>query len=176
MLSYRVADGTRVAKGGVIAYVFSTENDASAQREKERLEKEIESLEALAQPADYFVANPSLLSGQIYSAIEDVAQGVNQNDFSNLASWKETLLSALTRRRLITGEESPEDLAQRISQLQSQKDALDSQGGASIGTIEAVSYTHLGNPPAAQRRVPCSVSEDHGKRAYAPLQRCEKRV
>ncbi|MFR3237419.1 MAG: HlyD family efflux transporter periplasmic adaptor subunit [Acutalibacter sp.] len=137
VLSYRVADGTRVAKGGVIADVFSTENDASAQREKERLEKEIESLEALAQPADYFVANPSLLSGQIYSAIEDVAQGVNQNDFSNLASWKETLLSALTRRRLITGEESPEDLAQRISQLQSQKDALDSQGGASIGTIEA---------------------------------------
>ncbi len=137
VLSYRVADGTRVAKGGVIADVFSTESDASAQREKERLEKEIESLEALAQPADYFVANPSLLSGQIYSAIEEIAQGVNQNDFSNLASWKENLLSALTRRRLITGEESSEDLTQRISQLQSQKDALDSQGGASIGTIEA---------------------------------------
>ena len=39
VLSYRVADGTRVAKGGVIADVFSTESDASAQREKERLEK-----------------------------------------------------------------------------------------------------------------------------------------
>ena len=43
----------------------------------------------------------------------------------------------MTRRRLITGEESSEDLTQRISQLQSQMDALDSQGGASIGTIEA---------------------------------------
>ena len=32
VLSYRVADGTRVAQGGVIADVFSTEEDASAQR------------------------------------------------------------------------------------------------------------------------------------------------
>ena len=41
VLSYRVADGTRVAQGGVIADVFSTEEDASAQRTIEQLDEEI---------------------------------------------------------------------------------------------------------------------------------------
>ena len=81
VLSYRVADGTRVAKGGVIADVFSTESDASAQREKERLEKEIESLEALAQPADYFVANPSLLSGQSIPPLKRSPKGSTRTIF-----------------------------------------------------------------------------------------------
>ena len=155
VLSYRVADGTRVAQGGVIADVFSTEEDASAQRTIEQLDEEIEAdraahgknplkldeeianLQALSQPADYFVANPSMLADQIYSAMEDVALGVNQNSFSQLTTWKESLLSALTRRQLITGEESAENLSQRISQLESQRSSLESQAGDSIGTISA---------------------------------------
>ncbi|MFQ6829625.1 MAG: HlyD family efflux transporter periplasmic adaptor subunit [Acutalibacter sp.] len=137
VLSYRVADGTRVAQGGVIADVFSTEEDASAQRTIEQLDEEIANLQALSQPADYFVANPSMLADQIYSAMEDVALGVNQNSFSQLTTWKESLLSALTRRQLITGEESAENLSQRISQLESQRSSLESQAGDSIGTISA---------------------------------------
>lgn len=137
VLSYRVADGTRVAQGGVIADVFSTEEDASAQRTIEQLDEEIANLQALSQPADYFVANPSMLADQIYSAMEDVALGVNQNSFSQLTTWKESLLSALTRRQLITGEECAENLSQRISQLESQRSSLESQAGDSIGTISA---------------------------------------
>ena len=37
VLSYQVADGTRVAANGVIADVFSTESDATAQREIDQL-------------------------------------------------------------------------------------------------------------------------------------------
>ena len=122
VLSYRVADGTRVAQGGVIADVFSTEEDASAQRTIEQLDEEIANLQALSQPADYFVANPSMLA---------------DNSFSQLTTWKESLLSALTRRQLITGEESAENLSQRISQLESQRSSLESQAGDSIGTISA---------------------------------------
>ena len=48
--------------------MFSTEEDASAQRTIEQLDEEIANLQALSQPADYFVANPSMLADQIYSA------------------------------------------------------------------------------------------------------------
>lgn len=102
-----------------------------------QLDEEIANLQALSQPADYFVANPSMLADQIYSAMEDVALGVNQNSFSQLTTWKESLLSALTRRQLITGEESAENLSQRISQLESQRSSLESQAGDSIGTTSA---------------------------------------
>ena len=43
----------------------------------------------------------------------------------------------MTRRQLITGEESAENLSQRISQLESQRSSLESQAGDSIGTISA---------------------------------------
>ncbi|MFR6277738.1 MAG: HlyD family efflux transporter periplasmic adaptor subunit [Acutalibacter sp.] len=80
VLSYRVADGTRVAQGGVLADVFSTEEDASAQRTIEQLDEEIANLQALSQPADYFVANLHA-GGPNLPAMEDVALGVNQNSF-----------------------------------------------------------------------------------------------
>ena len=137
VLSYRVADGTRVSQGGVIADVYASEEDVTIHREIEQLDREIENLQALSQPADYFVANPTMLSDQIYSAVEEIEKGVNQNNYSDLASWKENLLTALTRRQLITGAESTEDYAQRISQLESQRAALESQAGSATGTIQA---------------------------------------
>ncbi|CCX37435.1 hlyD family secretion protein [Clostridium sp. CAG:1013] len=137
VLSYRVADGARVSANGVIADVFATESDAAARREIELLDGEIENLEALSKPADYFVANPSMLGEQIYSAVGEVVNGVNQNEFSQLSTWKENLLTALARRQLIVGEESAEDYAQRISELQSERDALASQAGYAINTIQA---------------------------------------
>ena len=137
VLSYRVADGTRVAANGTIADVFATESDAANRRELERLDDEIENLEALSKPADYFVANPSMLGEQIYSAVGQVVKGVNQNDFSQLSTWKETLLTALARRQLIVGEESADSYNQRISELESQRDALASLSGYAVSTIQA---------------------------------------
>lgn len=137
VLNYRVADGARVSQGGVIADVFSSEADASAQREIDQLTREIESLQALSQPADYFVANPTMLSDQIYAAVGEIALGVNQNSFSSLASWRESLLTALSRRQLVTGEESAEDFTQRIAQLEAQRDSLQAQTGAATGAVTA---------------------------------------
>lgn len=137
VLSYRLADGARVASGGVIADVFVSESDATAQREIEQLDREIESLQALTGPTDFVVANPSMLGDQIYAAVEDIVKSVNQNDFSQLAVWKEELLDALTRRQLVAGEGSSHDFSQRISELQSRRNALELQAGSAVGTIQA---------------------------------------
>ena len=137
VLSYRVADGSRVSRGGVIADIFSNEIDAASQRELDQLDKEIENLQSLSQTANFYVANPSMLGDQIYSALEGISQLVNENDFSGLNTQKGELQNALIRRQLITGEESAEDYSQRISQLQSQRDTLASQTGSATGSILA---------------------------------------
>lgn len=137
VLSYRVADGSRVSRGGVIADVFSNESDAASQRELDQLDQEIENLQSLSQTANFYVANPSMLGDQIYSALEGISQLVNENDFSGLNTQKGELQNALIRRQLITGEESAEDYSQRISQLQSQRDTLASQTGSATGSILA---------------------------------------
>lgn len=137
VLSYRVADGSRVSRGGVIADIFSNESDAASQRELDQLDQEIENLQSLSQTANFYVANPSMLGDQIYSALEGISQLVNENDFSGLNTQKGELQNALIRRQLITGEESAEDYSQRISQLQSQRDTLASQTGSATGSILA---------------------------------------
>ena len=137
VLSYRVADGSRVSRGGVIADIFSNESDAASQRELDQLDQEIENLQSLSQTANFYVANPSMLGDQIYSALEGISQLVNENDFSGLNTQKGELQNALIRRQLITGEESAEDYSQRISQLQSQRDTLASQTGSATGSIRA---------------------------------------
>lgn len=137
VLSYRVADGSRVSRGGVIADIFSNESNAASQRELDQLDQEIENLQSLSQTANFYVANPSMLGDQIYSALEGISQLVNENDFSGLNTQKGELQNALIRRQLITGEESAEDYSQRISQLQSQRDTLASQTGSATGSILA---------------------------------------
>ena len=137
VLSYRVADGSRVSRGGVIADIFSNESDAASQRELDQLDQEIENLQSLSQTANFYVANPSMLGDQIYSALKGISQLVNENDFSGLNTQKGELQNALIRRQLITGEESAEDYSQRISQLQSQRDTLASQTGSATGSILA---------------------------------------
>ena len=137
VVSYRVADGDRVAKGGVIADVYASESDAAAHRELSSLEKEIADLQALSQTANFYVANPSMLGDQIYSALDSVSLRVNANDLSDLDSAKADLQNALTRRKLVTGEEDSQDYTQRVAELESQRATLESQAGWVTDTILA---------------------------------------
>lgn len=124
VLSYRVADGTRVSNGGVIADVFSSEDDAAARNKLDRLDREIAGLEALAKPADFFDANPATLSTQIYGAMGEIFSEIRSNHFSDLAALTENLQTTLSRKQLITKEETAEDYQTRLTALQNERDLL----------------------------------------------------
>lgn len=137
VLNYRVASGTRVSQGGVIADVFQSENDAAAQNTLDRLEREIEGLQQLSKPSDLFVSNPSMIGAQIYSALGDISEQIRVHDFSAIGQLKDTLQNALSRKQVIAGEESAEDYAQRVADLESQRDAMLARGGQAKGSITA---------------------------------------
>lgn len=135
VLSYRVADGTRVSQGGVIADVFADEDDAAAQNKIARLDREIANLQELAKPSDFFAANPSMITSQIYTAMGDVFTEVRNNNFSEIAALKENLQTALNRKQMIIGEESAEDYELRVEQLQAERDNLYNLTGNAIDQI-----------------------------------------
>lgn len=135
VLSYRVADGTRVSNGGVIADVFTSESDAAAWNTIDKLEREISDLQSLAKPADFFAANPSMISTQIYTALGDIFSEIRNNNFSETDALKENLQTVLNRKQLITGEESPETYEARMEELNSQKEALSASANAAIDSI-----------------------------------------
>lgn len=137
VLSYRVEDGTRVSNGGVIADVFRSESDAAARNKIDRLDREIANLQALSKPADFFSANPSTISSQIYTAMGDIYSAVQEGKFSQVASLKENLQAALNRKQLITGEESWEDYQARAEELEGERDSLAASAGDAVGHITA---------------------------------------
>jgi hypothetical protein len=137
VLNYRVADGNRVSKGGVIADVFLSESDAAAQNLADRLEREIQSLTPLSKPLDYFVVASTSTGDQIYDSLSSILMDVQQNNLSGVSRTKEELLSALSRKRVISGEESAEDYAQRISELGQERESLIAAAGSAVNSIEA---------------------------------------
>lgn len=137
VLNYRVSSGTRVSQGGVIADVFQSENDAAAQNTLDRLEREIESLQQLSKPSDLFVSNPAMIGAQIYTALQDIGGEMQVHDFAAIGQLKDALQNALSRKQVIAGEESAEDYAQRVADLEGQRDALLARGSQAIGTITA---------------------------------------
>lgn len=137
VLSYRVASGTRVSQGGVVADVFPSENDAAAQNMADSLRREIDNLKKLSKPSDLFVSNPSVIGTQIYNALVDISQEVRAHNFPEAASLKDTLRNALSRKQVIAGEESAEDYAQRIEDLEDQLDTLEARGAQATGHITA---------------------------------------
>lgn len=137
VLSYRVADGTRVSNNGVIADVFASESDAAAWNKIDRLDREIASLQALSKPADFFAGNPSTITTQVYTSMGDIFSAIRNGKFSQISPLKENWQTALNRRQLITGEESPEDYQLRIDDLEKQKEDLAVSAGEAVSHITA---------------------------------------
>ena len=137
VLNYQVANGTRVAQGGVIAQIFRNESDATAWNRIDRLEREMESLSDLTQPIDYYASTPAAVGVQIYGSLGGILTDVQRNDFSAVQNRKSELLSALSRKQVVAGEESAEDYAQRVAELKTEQDGLKARAGQPIGTLEA---------------------------------------
>lgn len=137
VLSYRVEDGARVSNGGVIADVYATEEDAAAQGNIARIDREIENLQQLAKPADLIAANPSLINSQIYTALNDISLEIQNTRFSELSEYKENLRMALSRKQIMIGEESAEDYSSRISALEAEKSSLALSAGSAVDAITA---------------------------------------
>lgn len=137
VLNYRVANGSRVSAGGIIADVFLSESDAAAQNLADRLEREIRSLSSLSKPMDYFLSASASTGDQIYDSLTGILMDVQQNDFSGVSVLKENLLFSLSRKQVISGEESAEDYAQRVSELEQEKEQLITGSGKAVGSVEA---------------------------------------
>lgn len=137
VLNYRVANGARVSKGGVIADIFQSESDAAAQNMVDRIEREIQSLSALSRPIDTYVSASTALGEQIYDNLSGIMLDVQHGDFSGVAQTKESLLLSLSRKQVLSGQESSEDYAQRVNELRVEKESLTSGTDQAMNSIKA---------------------------------------
>lgn len=103
VLSYNVEDGGKVAKGGVVAYIYNDKSDANLKVEIEQLENTIKDLENINGYNNSEAIDIDSLDIKIDKALLDMVNTANAGVVSNATEPSGELLKLLNRRQIATG-------------------------------------------------------------------------
>lgn len=135
---YLIEDGTRVAKGGVIANIYDNENASITMSEIEELNAQISDINDLQNYNNQQAADLKLINNRVDGAVDELIRGSSYGNYADMHTISDELLSSLNRRRMLTGEQT--DFSANLSQLNKRLNELE------------------GNLPNAKGRVMASMS------------------
>lgn len=119
---YSVANGERVAKGGKIAEVYKSEEDAWAYQQLLRLDEEIADLENIESQGSAGRVNLDMIGSQISSEMNQLVKAVHSPQMEDLQDNHSELLSLLNKQQITTGK--AENFSQRIAALKKERSTL----------------------------------------------------
>ncbi|MGN1105152.1 MAG: HlyD family efflux transporter periplasmic adaptor subunit [Huintestinicola sp.] len=122
VLSYPISDGSKVANGSVVAYVYGSENDIEINRKIKELSDEIDLLKAAQNPGTVLTADPSFISSLISQRYQAVATRLAKRDISDIKSQRDDLLTLMSIYQISVKQEEGYD--DRIAELNGQIDEL----------------------------------------------------
>lgn len=134
-LHFVTQDGSRVAKGGVIADIYQSADASVTVSKIAELQKSIDDIEEMQSYNDVQAADLSLANTKVKNALNSLVRGAANGNFATAGEDSGTLLNAINRRQLITGEQS--DFSAQLAALSEQLTALKSALPAAIGNIKA---------------------------------------
>ena len=136
VVTYVVEDGGKVSKGGTIAELYATEQDAAAKQQIETLNLQISQLQKLSSPGSTYAVDQDSLTKQISQKLIALLQTSASGEYDALDEPREDLLYVLNERQIVTNKVS--DFNDRINSLTQQRDALTANRQV-LGTVTAPS-------------------------------------
>ena len=133
VLSYEIADGSRVSKGGTVAGIYNSENDVEIKAQIASLDKQIKNLSGICNMDMSNVTNLDQVDGQIDESLIELLDSVAGGDYSKLATNSDEYLTLLNKRLVAIGAET--DFYDRLSRLNTQKSALESRLGMAKNVV-----------------------------------------
>ena len=133
VLSYEIADGSRVSKGGTVAGIYNSENDVEIKAQIASLDKQIKNLSGICNMDMSNVTNLDQVDGQIDESLIELLDSVAGGDYSKLATNSDEYLTLLNKRLVAIGAET--DFYDRLSRLNTQKSALESRLGIAKNVV-----------------------------------------
>ena len=113
---YTVQNGTRVSKDGIIASVYSSEEDGRLLDELEQLEKRIEMLKTLRDSDSSTHVTLDIIDTQLTNSLYTLIGNVSSGSFANAEDVKSDLLSLMSKKQIIAGK--PVDFTAEIARLE----------------------------------------------------------
>ena len=133
VISYTVEDGDQVNANGIVAKVYSTEEDAAARTKADSLEEKKISLEQLEASRNSNSVGIDTINNEIKSNILTYLKNINNNNVNLVDDNINSMVDSINRYQAYTGKTSSFD--SEISVLQSQIEQLRSNSRDSIADI-----------------------------------------
>ncbi len=135
VMHFVTADGSRVAKNGVVANIYKSESASITVSQMDILKSQIADIEDILSYNDIEAANLDLINSRIALALSDVIYSSAGGNYGDMEKYSEVLLSASNRKQVALGVTS--GLAERLTSLKSQLDSLSATLPAAVGSITA---------------------------------------
>lgn len=129
---YTLENGARVAKDGVIAEIYPSDDDAFKHKKLLELNREISNLQQLQQLGSISKTNLETLNSQINKSQTSLILDLQSGDFTDLLNTKSQLMEYLNRKQILTAKVL--DFEEYISKLEKEKEGLENSA-SSTGTI-----------------------------------------
>jgi len=134
-LHFTLSDGERVAKGGVIANIYSDAETSVTVNRIAQLNARIADIEEIQGYNDVEAADINLVNNKVTNSLNTLLRGIASGNFSSVESDSAELLTNISRRQMITGEQT--DFSERLAELKSELDTLNASLPQPVGSIRA---------------------------------------
>lgn len=135
---YEITNGDRVAKGGTIAKVYSSEAVALAQQQIRQLDEEIRSLEALQLQSSAGRTDLQSINKQVDALQKEILLHVRAGRMTEAAVCRTELQQLLNRKQLVIDKMT--DFSPRLTTLKSKR--------ASLESLMEANRKHIASPAA----------------------------
>ena len=132
---YTVQNGARIAKDGVIASVYSSENDGLLADQIKDVEARITMLRDLQNNDSSTHITLDIIDTQLTNSLNSLIADVADGSFDTAEAAKTDLLSLLSKKQIITGKTV--DFSAEIAKLEQKKKDLKSQYRTALSVIRA---------------------------------------
>ena len=124
-VNFTLTDADKIEKNGVIALVYSSENQGLLHKKAELIKNEITRLENLSKFGFALSSSPSSIDQQAFLELSNLIKNVSNYEFNKLARGRDNILYLLNERQIAAGQNL--NLSQKISQLKDELNNLNLQ-------------------------------------------------
>ncbi len=106
VLHFLTQDGSRVAKDGVIANIYSSENSSIILSDIATVEKKIENLKEIMSINNVAASNLDAANYNVSKSLNNLVLSSAYGDFADIPNLSDELLANINRRKALLGEDS----------------------------------------------------------------------
>lgn len=133
ILHFVLSDGERVAKNGIIANIYSNAEASVTVNRIEQLKSRIADIEEMQSYNDVEAADISLANTKVTNSLNSLIRGCATGKFSTVDDCASELLTNMSRRQMITGEQT--DFSAYLTELKAELETLNTSLPQAVGYI-----------------------------------------